>query len=189
MQEPSPQLLARCRQGDTKAYSELVAQVQPYVYNLAYRLLGNVDEAQDLAQDALVRAWQTLASFRGEARFTTWLYRLVVNLGLNRRAHLRREMAHVSMDTLPQAEVSAAEPEPAAKHTLDEQKAFIWAQVEKLPAHYRVVLTLYYQQERSYNEIASILSLPLNTVKTHLARARHILATRLADLREGPDAV
>lgn len=186
MQEPSPPLLARCREGDRQAFNQLAAQQQAYVYNLAYRIVGQAEEAADLAQDALVKVWQMLPSFRGDSRFTTWLYRLVVNLGLNRLARLRREQCVPDADALPVPgdQLSwAANPEDI--HDENERRAFIWAQVDALPEKYRVVITLYYQQECSYLEMAEILQLPINTVKTHLARARQMLAERLSGAKEG----
>ncbi|MGQ9682464.1 MAG: RNA polymerase sigma factor [Anaerolineae bacterium] len=189
MQEPSAVLLGRCRNGDAAAFAELVAEQQAYVYNLALRLLGDSAEAEDLAQEALVRAWQMLPSFRGEARFTTWLYRIVVNLGLNRRARLRRTLATVSLDDVACPQVPGVEPDPLLAQTDLERKEWIWRQVDALPERYRVVIALYYQQERTYDEMAQILCLPLNTVKTHLARARHLLARRLAEAQGGLDAL
>jgi RNA polymerase sigma-70 factor (ECF subfamily) len=183
MPEPSAQLLARCSRGDKQAFAELVGQQQAFIYNLAYRLMGEAEEARDLAQEALLRVWQMLPSFRGEARFTTWLYRLVVNLGLNRLAHLRRSQASpMSDEHAPPAAAAAADPQTIEDER--ERREYIWQQVDALPEKYRLVITLYYQQERSYAEISQILQLPLNTVKTHLARARHLLASRLAGLRE-----
>ena len=187
MEEPSPQLLARCLQGDTQAFAQLVAQQQTYVYNLAYRLLGEAEDARDLAQDALLRVWQMLPSFRGEARFTTWLYRLVVNLGLNRLARQRRGPTQVALDSESLLDSSRLASDPEEILGASERRAFIWRQVDALPEKYRLVITLYYQHERSYAEIAQILHLPLNTVKTHLARARQRLARRLANLEEGKD--
>lgn len=189
MREPSAALLARCRNGDGAAFAELAGQQQAYVFNLALRLLGDEAEAEDLAQDALVRAWQMLPSFRGEAKFTTWLYRIVVNLGLNKRARLRRSLATVSLDDIAGPQVPAADPDPMRAQVNLERKEWIWQQVDSLPERYRVVIALYYQQERTYEEIAQILRLPLNTVKTHLARARHLLAQRLAAAQGGLDAL
>jgi len=187
MQEPSAHLLARCSQGDEQAFAQLVAQQQAYVYNLALRLLGDAEEARDLAQEALVRAWVMMSTFRGEARFTTWLYRLVVNLGLNRLARLRREPQPVAIDGYRLADPSRLATDPQEIQEVNERREFIWRQVDALPEKYRLVIALYYQQERSYEEIAQILQLPVNTVKTHLARARHLLASRLIGLKEFND--
>ena len=185
MQEPSAPLLARCREGDKQAFSQLAAQQQAYVYNLAYRIMGQAEEAADLAQEALVKVWQALPSFRGDSRFTTWLYRLVVNMGINRLAHLRREQHVADPDVLPAHDHSCWAASPQEIHDTAERRQFIWAQVDALPDKYRLVITLYYQQECSYQEIAEILQLPVNTVKTHLARARQMLAARLAGIEEG----
>lgn len=187
MQEPPARLLARCRQGDTEAFAQIVAQQQAYVYNLAYRLLGHAEEARDLAQEALLRAWLMLPSFRGESRFTTWLYRLVVNLGLNRKVSLRRQLRQDSIEDLPLPDSSELAANPQQVQEASEKREFIWHQVDRLPEKYRLVITLYYQLELSYQEIAEVLQLPLNTVKTHLARARHMLAERLVNREEIKD--
>ncbi len=184
MQEPSARLLARCREGDRQAFSQLAAQQQAYVYNLAYRIMGQAEEAADLAQEALIKAWQMLPSFRGDSRFTTWLYRVVVNLGINRLARLRREQQLADADALPAHEHPAWAANPQEIHDAAERREYIWSQVDTLPDKYRLVITLYYQHECSYEEIARILQLPVNTVKTHLARARQMLAGRLAGMEE-----
>ena len=187
MAEPSPQLLARCLQGDAQAFAQLVAEQQAYVHNLAYRVLRDADDARDLAQEALLRAWQMLPTFRGEARFTTWLYRLVVNLGLNRLARRRRELPRQSIEDRRLADPGELAGDPEELHAARERRRAIWRQVEALPDKYRLVVALYYQHERSYREIADILQLPVNTVKTHLARARQMLADRLAGGKEVAD--
>lgn len=186
MQEPSAHLLARCRQGDSQSFAQLVATVQTYVYNLAYRLLRDEDEAHDLVQDALLRLWQMLPTFRGDARFTTWLYRLVVNMGLNRLAHLRRQPGRSQLDERLAAPSDGLAVDPQQVQSAAELRQLIWREVDALPERYRLAITLYYQHECSYQEIADILHMPINTVKTHLARARQALATRLAHI-EGVD--
>jgi len=187
MQEPSAYLLARCRQGDTQSFAQLVASVQTYVYNLAYRLLRDEDEAHDLVQDVLLRVWQMLPTFRGESRFTTWLYRLVVNLGLNRLAYVRRRVAVAAPDERLAAPADGLAADPQEIHDAAELRELVWREVDALPEKYRLVITLYYQHECSYQEIADILQLPINTVQTHLARARHALASRLAQIEGVPD--
>ncbi len=187
MREPAVCLLARCREGDPQAFAQLAAEQQTYIYNLAYRLLRDAEEAKDLAQEALIRAWQMLPSFRGEARFTTWLYRLVVNLGLNRLTRLRRRPEQPSVDDARWPDPSSLAADPEAIHGAREWREAIWREVDALPEKYRLAIVLYYQHERSYDEIARILELPLNTVKTHLARARRMLAGRLAGLEGGED--
>ena len=90
MKESDAELVARARQGDEAAFEQLVLRHQRYVFNLAYRVLGDSAEAEDATQEAFVRVWRGLSGFRGQAQFTTWLYRIVHNLCLNRLPGLRR---------------------------------------------------------------------------------------------------
>jgi RNA polymerase sigma-70 factor (ECF subfamily) len=175
-------LVRRAQRGDQEAFAELVTHHQRYVYNLAYRLLRDADEAEDLAQEAFLRAWKGLGGFRGRAKFTTWLYRIVTNLCYNRLAGLRRQLLDVGLDEdedylSPLALSSDGDP-PAAIEAV-ERRAFLHRQIAALPSKYRLVITLFYLQEFSYQEIAQVLDLPLGTVKTHLFRARERLKRQL----------
>jgi len=175
------ELVARARQGDTDAFEQLVRKHQRYAFNLAYRVLGDHTEAEDVIQEAFVRAWQGLSGFRGQARFTTWLYRIVHNLCLNRLPGLQRELLQI--EPLEEALVNPA-PAPPALFEAREREAFLHAELERLPQKYRLVLTLYYLQDLSYDEIASALNVPMGTVKTHLHRARRLLVERLRQWEE-----
>lgn len=181
MKEPTPTLLERCRQGDTEAFARLVTEQQDYVYTLARRIVHDPEEAADLTQEVFVQVWRGLPSFRGAARFRTWLYRIVVNRGLNRLRKRRRERDDVSMDPQMIDSLAAAGNDPYTEAWQRERRAFIWEQVDRLPAKYRLAVALYYQQELSCAEVAQVLGLPLGTVKTHLYRARQALADVLAE--------
>jgi RNA polymerase sigma-70 factor (ECF subfamily) len=171
-------LVTRCQRGDTAAFSELVAATQGGVYNLAFSVLHDHEEAQDITQEIYLRIWRALPGFRGDAKFTTWLYRVAMNACLNRRRQLRPQLAVVdSEDALERVVVSDGD--PAAAAITNERNKFLWAAVARLPAKYRVVIALFYQQQMSYQEIAEILSLPLGTIKAHLNRAREVLARSL----------
>jgi RNA polymerase sigma-70 factor (ECF subfamily) len=168
------ELVRRAQRGETRAFSTLVTEHQQFVYNLALRSLGDAREAEDVAQEAFVRAWQALPQFRGQARFQTWLYRIVVNLCFTRLPRLRRELAALSEEEaldLPSESWS----DPAADVEQAEQRAFLFRQIEALPESYRLLVTLRFQQELSYEEIASIVNLPLGTVKIGIFRARQRL--------------
>jgi RNA polymerase sigma-70 factor (ECF subfamily) len=181
VKESDTELVVRARQGDEAAFEQLVLRHQRYVFNLAYRVLGDYTEAEDITQEAFVRVWQGLSGFRGQARFTTWLYRIVHNLCLNRLPGLQREL----LQTEPVEEV-LADPglSPADLFAVREQMAFLHAQMDRLPEKYRLVLTLRYLQHLSYDEIAAALEMPMGTVKTHIHRARRLLRERLRQWEE-----
>ena len=177
MKESDTELVARACQGDETAFEQLVLRHQRYVFNLAYRVLSDYAEAEDMTQEAFVRVWRGLSGFRGQARFTTWLYRIVHNLCLNRLPGLQREL----LQTEPVEEVLADPgPSPADLFAVREQMAFLHAQMDRLPEKYRLVLTLRYLQHLSYDEIAAALEMPMGTVKTHIHRARRLLRERLS---------
>lgn len=172
-------LVGRAQRGDQAAFAELVTRHQRYVYNLAYRLLRDPHEAEDLAQEAFLRAWRGLGDFRRQARFTTWLYRIVTNLCYNRLSGLRRQLLAVDVDDDLDALAAPSEQDPPAAFEAAEQRASLHRQIAALPVKYQLVITLFYLQEFSYQEIAQVLDLPLGTVKTHLFRARERLLQQL----------
>jgi len=177
--------LEKARAGDVEAFGALVLAHQQFVYNLAWRALGDEHEAQDAAQEAFLRVWQALPNFRGQAQFRTWLYRIVTNVCYGRLPRLRRQMA--ALGEMEVAEMSdESQLEPSAQVEASEQRAFLWREIEALPESYRVLVLLRYQQGLPYEEIASVLSLPLGTVKTGLFRARARLREALSALEELP---
>jgi RNA polymerase sigma-70 factor (ECF subfamily) len=174
------ELIRRSQAGDREAFGALVEQHQRYVYNLALRTVGNGQDAEDLAQEAFVRAWTAITSFRLQARFRTWLFRIVTNLCYNRLPGLRRELAALGEDCLIEL---PAEPvpdlDPAAGMEAGELRRYLHGQIDGLPAGHRLLVVLRYQQGLSYEEIAQTISLPLGTVKTGLFRARERLRQAL----------
>ncbi len=179
MAEPSAQLIERARAGDPAAWQQLIEEQQNYVYSIAFSLMRRPEDAADLTQEAFLRLYQVIGSFRGETRFTTWLYRLVVNLGLDvLRRRGRRKEAILDDETI---DVPDADPlvDPATIADRAETAARVRSALNDLPTAYRLALTLYYFQELRYEEIATVLNLPLNTVKAHIRRGRLALASRL----------
>jgi RNA polymerase sigma-70 factor, ECF subfamily len=179
-------LIQRAQQNDTQAFGELVMAYQSFTYNLALRSLGDPQEAQDAAQEAFLRAWQALPGFRGDCRFSTWLYRIVVNLCFNRRPRLRRDFAAISMDASDEEgwDFPDGGANPLQLVERKEQRAFLHRAIERLPEAYRLLILMRYGQELPYEEIAEILGIPLGTVKTGLFRAKAQLKSTLLDQPE-----
>jgi RNA polymerase sigma-70 factor (ECF subfamily) len=187
MKDPDPKLLERCQQKDPEAFAQLVAEQQDYVYTLARRVLHNPEDAAELTQDVFLHVWKGLPFFRRESRFRTWLYRIVVNHCLNRLRRVRRESRTLQLDEHISRQLADTSNDPYVAAWKEERREYIWSQVEQLPERYRLVLTLFYQQEMSCAEIATLLGIPVGTVKTHLYRARAALADTLP--QGGQDAL
>lgn len=172
-------LVTSAQRGDKVAFGELVQQTYARVYNLAYQILRNARDAEDLTQDVFVRVWRSLPGFRGESRFTTWLYRVVTNAGLNRRRQLRGQSALIG--DAPLDEIAAPATDVEGEAQTRDRNTRLWAAVARLPDRYRLVLSLFYQHQLPYEQVARTLSLPLGTVKAQLNRARHALAGMLKE--------
>ena len=188
-------LIAQAQTGNQPAFAELVEMHQDFVFNLAFRILQNYEEADDASQEAFVKIWQALPGFRGDAKFTTWAYRIVRNGCLNRLRSINGNPRLVSVETSfgegeeGETDILANLPgdkseEPAWRFDTVERRQLIWEQVDGLPVKYREIIALYYGQEMSYEEIASALEVPVGTVKTHLYRAKAQLKSRLLELEE-----
>ena len=168
-------LLERSRGGDQSAFRELVVLHQDQAYGLALRITRSPADAEEVAQDAFLRAWLALARFRGESSFGTWLYRIVARRAFDRLAQLRTrrgrevEVEEVADLPAPAAGAAGGGTEPAARARRLERM------VRALPAAQRAAVTLYYYEDRSVEQVAGILGMPENTVKTHLSRARAAL--------------
>jgi RNA polymerase sigma-70 factor, ECF subfamily len=181
------QLIHQAQRGDSEAFGALITLHERFVYNLALRTLGNPQDAQDIAQDAFLRAWTSLGSFRAESQFRTWLYRIVLNLCLNRIPHLRRELAQLADEEAadsPLPDSRAADPLSTLEAV--ERRKFLHRAIDRLPEQYRLLIILRYHGDLAYDEIASLLNLPLGTVKTGLFRARERLRAALSVYEEQP---
>lgn len=188
-------LITQAQTGDQAAFAELVEMHQDFVFNLAFRILQNYEEADDASQEAFVKIWQALPNFRGDSKFTTWAYRIVRNGCLNRLRSIKGNPRLVSVETSfddgdeGETDILANLPgdqseEPAWRFDTSERRTLIWDQVDLLPVKYREIIALYYGQEMSYEEIAAALEVPVGTVKTHLYRAKAQLKSRLLELEE-----
>ena len=182
------ELVARAGAGDQEAFEQLVRDNQNRVYSLAVRLVGDREEAADLAQEAFLKAWQGLASFQGESSFATWIYRLTTNVCIDylRRKKRRQEVEPaVSLDDEDSgwAEPADAGQDPQRKLEEAERSRALSRGLERLPEHQRQVLVMRELSGLSYQEIGAATGLDLGTVKSRIARAR--LALRKILLEDG----
>jgi RNA polymerase sigma-70 factor, ECF subfamily len=178
-------LIHKAQKGNIDAFADLLALHERFVYNLALRTIRSPEEAQDIAQEAFFRAWQALPSFRFQSAFRTWIYRIVVNLCINHFPRLRRELDHLATEDLtdlPEVYKSDADPVASLEHR--ELRALLHQEIDRLPDSQRLLISLRYQNEMSYEEIASLVGLPIGTVKTGLFRAKERLRQSLAIYEE-----
>lgn len=176
-------LLQRAQKGDQDAFAVLVNEHQRYVYNLAFRVLKDENEALDLTQETFIRAWTALPNFRGQSQFRTWLYRIVTNLCYNRLPGLRRSLTDLGDDILPDLpETDETGSNPMRELESDEIRTQLHQAIDRLDANYQILVVMRYHDELSYEEIASLLNLPLGTVKTGLYRAKEKLRLALQGL-------
>ena len=176
-------LVQHAQKGDHDAFAALVTEHQRYVFNLALRVVKDENEALDLAQETFVRAWTALPNFKGQSQFRTWLYRIVTNLCYNRLPNLRRSLNDLGddvMEDIPETKSNT----PAQEFESNETRQHLYQAIDSLDAHYKILITLRYQNELSYDEIASTLNLPLGTVKTGIFRAKEQLRKSLAQLED-----
>lgn len=176
-------LIQRAQKGNQDAFAALVERHQRYVYNLALRVVKDENEALDLTQETFVRAWTALPNFRGQSQFRTWLYRIVTNLCYNRLPNLRRSLNDLGDDVMEDIPATNSDA-PAQEFESKETRRHLHQAIDSLDANYKILITLRYQHELSYEEIASTLNLPLGTVKTGIFRAKEQLRKSLAHLEE-----
>ncbi len=176
--EDDAELVARARARDTGAFRELVERHRARAFGLALRMLRSPADAEEVTQDAFVRAWLALPQFRGESRFSTWLHRIVARRALDRAEVLKRRRGRETF--VEAAEHLAGEPgdTEGAAHAMRLERM-----VAGLTGAQRAVVTLFYYEGRSVEQVAGILGMPAGTVKTHLSRAR--AALRESWMRDG----
>jgi RNA polymerase sigma-70 factor, ECF subfamily len=173
-----------CQKGETNAFEVLVERHQKKMLNIAFRMMGDYDEACDVTQEAFVSAYKSIRKFKAEAKFSTWLYRIVVNYSKNRLKQLsslaKRE--GVSIDDAQEKRSEAImnqslvnNANPGMQMEKREREAHVQKCITSLDEEYREVLVLRDIQGFSYEEIRAILKIPDGTVKSRLSRARNAL--------------
>ena len=169
-------LISRARGGDREAFGALVEQYRDNVYRLAYRMCGNAYDADEAAQEAFVAAWRALPNFRGDAKFSTWLYRLTTNAAID---VMRREKRHQTVGDGEMIDLADDADSPQETVERTEQQEAVQEALATLSEEYREVLLLRYMEELDYAEIAEVLQLPSGTVKSRINRAKAALKAAL----------
>jgi RNA polymerase sigma-70 factor (ECF subfamily) len=188
--DPDRELVEQARTGSEQAFRALVERHQGRAVALAHRLTGARADAEEVAQDAFLRAWRALPEFRGEAAFATWLHRIVTHVALDRRAVVaRRRTREVGVDEAGLESLAAdAGPGPGGDAAEDRITARFRAELlAGLTEVQRTAVSLHYLEDRPVLEVAQAMGLPENTVKTHLSRARAAMreAFRRGEHRRG----
>jgi len=167
----------RLRAGEPKAFEELVVTYQHRVFGVALRMLRNAAEAEEVSQEAFLRAHRALADFRGDAKLSTWLYAIVSRLCLTRLGSGERRMARQGEETLMRLANSEGDPSDALER--GEVEAALHRAIAELPEDRRIVVVLRDLEGLSYEEIAQALDLELGTVRSRLHRARMDLKDKM----------
>ena len=176
-------LIRRCLFGDEGAFAELVDSYKGMVFNIVDRMVRDAMVTEDLAQEVFIRVYRGLRAFRGDAKLSTWIYRIAYRVCLEELQRPHRHQIFVSLDD----NNAVTERGRTGAHTTDRgfDKVELTDDLEhwlgKLPPHYRMVLNLYYLLDKSYLEIAEVMTLPVGTVKTYLYRAKQYLKRCILD--------
>lgn len=183
--DPDAPAVARCRAGDTDAFRILVERYQGMVAGVATRAARHPEDAEDISQEVFVRAWKALRTFRGDAKFSTWLYRIALNTAM-------RHAGKVSGERNRRVEPGPDEPDPLARIPADPEQgpeAVAWRRmsqaalrdaVHALPEKHRMVIILHYFEEKTSEEIAEIMGLSVGTIWSRIHYAVKKLKGKLA---------
>lgn len=169
-------LISRAARGDAEAFRQLVEAYQTPAYRLAARMCGP-DSAEDVTQEAFLAAWRALPEFRGDCRFSTWLYRLVSNAAID---CLRREKKHRDTGDVDDLELPDGGPSPQEQAERSDTRDAVRRALDRLSPEHRQVLLLRFMQELDYGEIARALNVSEGTVKSRINRAKSKLREVLA---------
>lgn len=184
------EIIDRFKSGDVEVFDVLAQRYSSRAYQIAYGVLGSKEDAEEVAQDVFIRIYKALPKFRGDAEFSTWMYRIAMNLARNkyRWNKSRGARQNISIQATEEDEesgrgiqVSADELSPDTQAELTEFTGNVMKEIENLPPLYREALVLRNIEEMSYERIATVLGCKLGTIKSRIARAREELRKRLSE--------
>jgi RNA polymerase sigma-70 factor (ECF subfamily) len=164
--------------GDARVFRLLVLRYEKAVFSMGMSFFHNREDASDFSQEVFLKIFRNLAQFKGGSRFSTWLYRVAYNTGINGIKRRKEYRSLAGEEALPDFDT------PEKRTILKAAKAAIKQAVEGLPERYRICVDLFFFYDRSYREIEVITGYPVNTIKSHVFRAKKILQEALGDLWE-----
>jgi RNA polymerase sigma-70 factor (ECF subfamily) len=171
-------LIDAIENGDTKAYAQLVNRYKDLVYTLAIRMLKHKEEAEEVSQDTFIKVFKSLGKFKGDSKFSTWIYKVTYNTCLDRIKKNKKHYNDVAIDEFTFNKLDSID--NALDNIIKEEKSVLIKKcINKLPEDSSALLTLFYFEELSLEEISKIINIEANTVKVKLFRARKKLAVIL----------
>ncbi|AMA72316.1 MULTISPECIES: RNA polymerase sigma factor [Aneurinibacillus] len=174
------ELIRSAQNGDRKALVQLLESIEHSVYRTAFYILGNEHDALDASQEALIRIYTKIDTYQEKAKFSTWVQRIVTNICID-KFRKKKETVSIDQHELTLYDSHDVEREIERAGVAEEVREAI----KRLPEHQRTVVTLRYLQDLSYGEIAEVMDMPLNTVKSYLYRARQHLQELLHEYQKG----
>jgi RNA polymerase sigma-70 factor (ECF subfamily) len=187
LREDEATLISEALAGNQKAYATLVEQHRAAIYHIVNKIVRNKDAANDLVQETFMKAFSSLAMYRSEYRFATWLYKIAANCSID---YLRKRRIHAlsldrpveTKDGVVELEVPDYSFHPGRDLERKEQRFSIEEAIKSLPDKYREVIVYRHQEDKTYDEIADLLDIPVGTVKARIFRARELLKKKLRNL-------
>ncbi len=173
-------VIEKVLQGDTAVYAVLVERYRNMAFTLAYHIILNREDAEELVQDSFVKAFASLWSFKRNSKFSTWLYRIIVNTTLNKQRLKKLNM--VDMDATADEDFGSVASEPLFNFTRDEQRKYIRLAIQSLGENERLCITLYYLNELSVEEVNQLTGISISNIKVLLHRGRKKIYSELKAL-------
>lgn len=175
--EDEPLWLEQARRGNKESFGKLIEAYQGPVFNLAYRMLSNADEAEQAAQEAFIRAWTRLDSYNSQHKFSTWLLSITSNYCIDLIRKRRKQLLSIDGPLPPHPALTSEQAGgPEAQAVQSEQQQIVQSLLETLPEEYREAVVLRYWYDMSYDEIAEVMKTTVSAIKSRLFRARRQLA-------------
>jgi len=190
MSSSEKELIKRAKKGDVEAFEQLIEGCQKKVFNIALRMLGNYDDASELAQEVFLKAYKSIKNFKGDSLFNTWIYKVTTNACLDEiRKRKNKKVVYLDEDielggNEIKRQIKDDSPGPELKAEDNELKRAVMDSINMLPEEYRTVIVLRDIQGFTYEEIANIIKCPEGTVKSRINRARQALKKILQQKKE-----